>query len=249
MYAKEKHKTSKGKCAMKKLLSVVVLMVFILSACGSPATPVSTSVSTSVPAPTETPMPLPTDTPTSLPPTPTITPFPTIVISNADGLLAEILSRGTIVISTDPDFQPQSFLNRAGERPIDTKCASDQLTSAELQGFDIDVSNQIGLRLGVEPCFVTPPFDSIVSGSWGDKWDISVGSLRINTDRANTLAFTSPYYYENGETGLGIAIDFNHSLSIKTLLAALNQIVSDMHNDGTLSALSMQWFGKDLTTK
>ena len=234
---------------MKKILFVVVLMVFVLSACGTPSTPLSVSTSTSVPAPTQTPLPLPTDTPTSVPPTPTITPFPTVTISNADGLLAEILSRGTIVISTDPDFQPQSFRNPAGQRPADTKCASDQLTSAELQGFDIDVSNQIGLRLGVELCFATPNFHAVEAGNWDNKWDISVGSLRITPERMKVLAFTTPYYYENGTTALGIAIDYGHTLPIKTLRATLNQIVDDMHKDGTLSALSTQWFGKDLTTK
>lgn len=242
-----------------RLLFIIigVLVIIVLALLGWRVAKVSIIGVDLVPPATSTPQPViptntsvPTNTATSIPSTPTLTPIPTVVISNADGLLAEILSRGTIVISTDPNFQPQSFLNRAGERPTDTKCASDQLTSAELQGFDIDVSNQIGLRLGVEPCFVTPPFDSIVSGNWGDKWDISVGSLRITPERSNVLAFTSPYYYEDGAgNGLSVAIDYNHSLPIKTLLATLNQIVADMHNDGTLSALSIQWFGKDLTTK
>jgi ABC-type amino acid transport substrate-binding protein len=208
--------------------------------------PPATNTSVSIVQPSTS---TPTNIPTSVPPTPTITPIPTVVISNADGLLAEILSRGTIVISTDPNFQPQSFLNPAGQRPADTKCASDQITSAELQGFDVDVSNQIGLRLGVETCFVTPSFDAITTGNWGNKWDISVGSLRITPERMKVLAFSSPYYYENGESPLAIAIDYSHSLPIKTLLATINQIVDDMHNDGTLSALSTQWFGKDLTTK
>ena len=232
---------------MNKLLFVSIVVIFVLTACGTPTTPLPTTAPTSIPAPTETalPLPTPTDIPTSIPPT--LTPIPTVVISNADGLLAEILSRGTVVISTDPDFQPQSFLNLSGQRPSGTKCTDDQLTSAELQGFDIDVSNQIGLRLGVEPCFVTPSFDAITLGNWGNDWDISVGSLRITPERMKVLAFTTPYYYENGEAPLGIATDYGHTLPIKTLLATLNQIVEDMHKDGTLSQLSTQWFGKDFS--
>jgi ABC-type amino acid transport substrate-binding protein len=194
--------------------------------------------------------------PTQLPPfAPTAYPaftqlvIPTVTTSNTASLLNEILSRGTIVISTNPNFQPQSFLNPANKRLTDTKCASDQLTSAELQGFDIDVSNQIGLRLGVEPCFATPSFDAITTGNWGNEWDISVGSLQITPERTKVLAFTNPYYYDDESNALGIAIDYSHSLPIKTLLATINQILDDMHKDGTLSALSMQWFGKDLTTK
>ena len=236
---------------MNRAIPALFAIALILAACSapSPASPPAT-VTPSAP-PTETPTPPPTSTstvaPTSDPPTPT--PIPRLVISNADGLLAEILSRGTIVISTDPDYQPQSFLNPAGTRPPDTKCAPEQLSGAELQGFDIDVSIQIGLRLGVEPCFVTPSFLAVEAGNWGNKWDISVGSMRITPERMKVLALTTPYYYEPGAFPLGIAIDHGSTLSIKTLLGALNQIVDDMHNDGTLSALSIQWFGQDLTTR
>ena len=30
-------------------------------------------------------------------------------------------------------------------------------------------------------------------------------------------------------------------------MAKLDTIINDMHADGTLSAMSMQWFGEDLT--
>lgn len=124
---------------------------------------------------------------TTAPPPPTEAPKP--------DLLAEIKKRGTIVVSTDPNYEPQSFLNTAGKRPADTKCAGDQLTAAEMQGFDVDVAVEIGKRLGVETCFATPSWDAITAGSWADKWDISVGSMTITTDRQKALAFVTPYYY------------------------------------------------------
>ncbi len=51
----------------------------------------------------------------------------------ADDLLAEIMERGTIRISTDPNYEPQSFLNADGE----------------FVGFDVDVAKEIASRLGV----------------------------------------------------------------------------------------------------
>ncbi len=226
---------------MKKILFVAVLIIFAFSACGGSTTSI----------PTQTSLPLPTDTPTNVPPTltPTITPFPTVVISNTDGLLAEILSSGTIVVATNEDFQPQSFANPAGQRPTDTKCAFDQFSSAQLQGFDVDVAIQIGLRLGVETCLVTPPYNEVKTGNWGDRWDIGVGSYWITTKRSNVLAFTMPYYYENGTDAAAITIDYSHTLPIETLLGTINQIIDDMHNDRTLSTLSIKWFGKDFSTK
>jgi polar amino acid transport system substrate-binding protein len=53
-----------------------------------------------------------------------------------------------------------------------------------------------------------------------------------------------PLYYEP----LSIAFDKNDPVDNASLVAAVSQIVKDMHADGTLTDLSMQWYGTDLTT-
>ncbi len=113
----------------------------------------------------------------------------------ADNLLDAIKQRGYILVSTDPNYEPQSFLNTEGTRPSDTQCPSDALTTAEMQGFDVDVAKAIGDHLEVETCFATPAWDVITAGSWADKWDVSVGSMTINTARQQVLDFSVPYYY------------------------------------------------------
>jgi polar amino acid transport system substrate-binding protein len=113
----------------------------------------------------------------------------------AADLLAQIKQRGYITVSTDPNYEPQSFLNPNGKRPSDTKCPSDQLTPPEMQGFDVDVAVEVGKRLGVATCFATPSWDAITAGNWADKWDISVGSMTITKERQQILDFTTPYYY------------------------------------------------------
>jgi polar amino acid transport system substrate-binding protein len=110
-------------------------------------------------------------------------------------LLQAIKQRGYILVSTDPNYEPQSFLNTEGTRPGDTKCPSDALTTAEMQGFDVDVAKAIGDSLGVETCFATPDWDVITAGNWADKWDVSVGSMTITTARQQILDFSVPYYY------------------------------------------------------
>lgn len=97
----------------------------------------------------------------------------------ADDLLAEIMSRGTIRISTDPNYAPQSFLDEDGN----------------FVGFDVDVAKEIAKRLGVEVEFVTPDWDLITAGNWGDQWDMSVGSMTITTARQEILSFAAPPYY------------------------------------------------------
>lgn len=115
--------------------------------------------------------------------------------AQANDLLGAIKSRGYILVSTDPNYEPQSFLNTTGQRPASTKCPSDALTTAEMQGFDVDVAKAIGDALGVETCFATPSWDAITAGNWADKWDVSVGSMTITTDRQKVLNFSVPYYY------------------------------------------------------
>ncbi|MBI3286633.1 MAG: transporter substrate-binding domain-containing protein [Chloroflexi bacterium] len=110
------------------------------------------------------------------------------------GLLADILARGTLVVSTDPAYPPQSELVEGPTRAANTQCASDQHTATEFTGFDIDVAVEIAKRLGVEACFVTPDWTLIIGGSWADRWDISVGSMTITPERMEVLYFTQPYY-------------------------------------------------------
>ncbi|MFZ5822455.1 MAG: transporter substrate-binding domain-containing protein [Chloroflexota bacterium] len=270
--------------------------------------------------------------------------------AQADNLLDDIKARGYIMVSTDPNYEPQSFLNTDGKRPSDTKCPSDALTTAEMQGFDVDVAKAIGAALGVETCFATPNWDVITAGNWSNKWDISVGSMTITTERQKILDFSVPYYYtpaviavgadaaftsldelagqalcagvsttydtwlNKGDLGLpetsiyaqppeGVvpvlldtdqecaqalaagredfvgyvtsqtvvnaniaaglpvkqlgsavysedlapAYDKASTLSSESLRAEVDKIITAMHEDGTLSALSMQWFGEDLT--
>lgn len=115
--------------------------------------------------------------------------------SSASDLLGAIKERGYILVSSDLNYEPQSFPKTDGTRPDDTKCPSSALTSEEIQGFDIDVALAVAEALGVEACFVTPDWDLITAGSWADQWDVSIGSMTITTARQQALDFSVPYYY------------------------------------------------------
>jgi len=94
-------------------------------------------------------------------------------------LLAVVKERGVLMASTDPAYPPQSSRTPDGE----------------LEGFDIDVTNEIAKRLGVDVEYVTPAFNAIISGGWSGRWDLSVGSVTITPERQEVLLFTPPYYY------------------------------------------------------
>jgi polar amino acid transport system substrate-binding protein len=70
--------------------------------------------------------------------------------------LAQIRARGTLVEYFEPDYPPQSIAVKGATRPADTKCADNQLTAAEVTGYDNEVPKLIAEKLGVEACFVSP---------------------------------------------------------------------------------------------
>jgi polar amino acid transport system substrate-binding protein len=46
---------------------------------------------------------------------------------------------------------------------------------------------------------------------------------------------------------LSVAVDKSHTLGSDSLVSKLNEAIQAMHGDGTLTKLSTQWFGVDLT--
>ena len=124
----------------------------------------------------------------------------TACAGETDGHLARICDAGIIRVSTDPAYPPQSSLNAE---------------TGEYEGFDIDVANEIGARLGVTVEFTDPPFDAVQGGNWSDRWDMSVGSVTITETRQEVLDFTQPYYFTPAQmattegTGIETLEDFS----------------------------------------
>lgn len=116
-------------------------------------------------------------------------------------LLDAVKDRGYLVVSTDPNYAPQSFLDPDAERLAGTACPDDLLTYGEMKGFDVDTAKAVADGLGVEVCFATPDWDVVTAGSWGDRWDISIGSMTITKTRQQALDFAQPYYYTPAQFG------------------------------------------------
>jgi polar amino acid transport system substrate-binding protein len=225
-------------------------------------------------------------------------------MDDPDDLLNIVRSRGTLIVSTDPNYAPQSSV----------------LPDGSYEGFDIDVATELAERLGVDIQFETPEWDAITAGNWGGRWDISVGSMTITEERKGRLSFTQPYYYtpaqlavsersgvtstdelpfelpdeveattlptdancgeaiQAGRTEFDLWISaaqtiqegidagmpvvaigdplFAEPLAVAidqsgpphdALLYELDRILGEMHEDGTLTQLSEQWYGIDIT--
>ena len=223
---------------------------------------------------------------------------------SAGDLLETVMENGVLRISTDANYEPQSFREPDGS----------------WVGFDIDVGTEIAERLGVEAEFQHQDWEIITAGSWSGRWDISVGSMTITTPRKDLFSFTQPYYYTPADIGAsvrsgvtsvddlpfalpedaepvtrptdancieeitagrpefalfitsGTVIDaatdagqpvvrisdplYQENLAVAidksgpehaALLFEIDRIIGEMHEDGTLTALSEEWFEEDLT--
>ncbi len=104
-------------------------------------------------------------------------------------LLGMVMSSGKIRISTDPNYKPFSFLNT---------------TTNTYEGFDTATAEEavkrLSEKLGQEIAlqWETPGWDLITAGSWGGRWDVSIGSMSVTVGRAKVVDFAEPYYYDSG---------------------------------------------------
>ena len=99
--------------------------------------------------------------------------------SLAGETLDRVMSSKKLVVASDANWPPQSFLN----------------DNNEMDGFDVDVAKEIAARLGAEIEFVTPQWTVITAGNWNGRWDLSVGSMTPTKERAKVLGFPGVYYY------------------------------------------------------
>jgi polar amino acid transport system substrate-binding protein len=108
--------------------------------------------------------------------------------------LAQVLARGTLVLWTDFDYAPQSYAVKGAARAATTKCEASQKTAPEVTGYDAETGKLVAAALGVEPCFINTPFDSMIAGGWNDHFDVAWGSGAITASRLKVLYATQPYY-------------------------------------------------------
>ncbi|TVP83419.1 MAG: amino acid ABC transporter substrate-binding protein [Alkalicoccus sp.] len=85
----------------------------------------------------------------------------------------------TYTVATDSSYVPFEFLNEE---------------TGEMEGFDIDLINEIADRVGFEIDLEVVEFDGIVSGMGTGRYDIGIAGMTITEERAENFEFSNPYY-------------------------------------------------------
>ena len=99
----------------------------------------------------------------------------------ASKLPESIKSAGVIKIGTDPTYAPNEFLAADGKT---------------VQGFDVDLFNQVAAKFGVKTEWQPSKFGSIITGVNGKKYDMGISSFTINADRLKEVDMVS--YFNAG---------------------------------------------------
>ena len=149
------------------LLTVTVMLLGMLAACGTPATPAAqpTAAPAQPAAATEAPK-------AAEAPKPTEAPQPTAVPAEA----AKKFS-----IATNAEFAPMEFVDQA----------------KNLTGFDIDLINAIAADQKFEIEFQNVAWDGIFAGLEAGQYDAIISSVTIREDRQKLYDFSDPYFNAN----------------------------------------------------
>jgi ABC-type amino acid transport substrate-binding protein len=91
-----------------------------------------------------------------------------------------LIEEGQIRVGSDIDFAPFEFIE-----------------DGEPRGFDIDLMNEIGDRLGLEVEFVNTGFDGIFSQLAIGEFDAIISAITITAERRETIEFSEPYFAAN----------------------------------------------------
>ena len=116
-----------------------------------------------------------TTTPTASP-TPTATPKPAANFTT--------LTPGVLSVATDASYAPFENVNT---------------TTNKIEGFDIDLMNEIAKELGLNATYTNQPFDSIILAVQTKKFDCSISAFTITAERQKTIDFSDPYYENRGQ--------------------------------------------------
>ncbi|MEK3889193.1 transporter substrate-binding domain-containing protein [Bacillus sp. FSL K6-3431] len=85
----------------------------------------------------------------------------------------------TYTVATDSNFKPFEYKNPK---------------TGELEGFDIEIIEEIADRAGFKVKFETMDFDGVLAGLQSGRFPIGVAGMSITEERKESIDFSIPYY-------------------------------------------------------
>ena len=116
----------------------------------------------------------------------------TLALASALAFLATgALAQDTVRMGTEGAYPPYSYLNDSGE----------------LEGFEIDLGNEICARAGLTCEWVTNEWDSIIPNLVSGNYDTIMAGMTITPERDEVIDFTQDYIPPTPSSYLGLSPD------------------------------------------
>jgi cystine transport system substrate-binding protein len=111
--------------------------------------------------------------------------------SFAADTLATIKQKGVMNVGNSGSYPPFEFV-----------------ADGKLTGFDVDLANEIGKRMGVKIQWTIVDFKGIIAALVAKRVDVLISAITRTPDRAKQVAFSEPYY----NAGIGAAVLVNSGI-------------------------------------
>jgi ABC-type amino acid transport substrate-binding protein len=102
--------------------------------------------------------------------------------ANTNDDLDDILDRGQLIVASDTTWPPFEIYNA---------------TSQQYEGVDIEIAQRIADELGVDLVIKPLGWDAVLAAAQTGQADISISSITITPERAESVDFSDPYYSAN----------------------------------------------------
>ncbi|MFE9171115.1 ABC transporter substrate-binding protein [Streptomyces kebangsaanensis] len=110
-------------------------------------------------------------------------------------LPADIRSKGVLAVASDASYRPFEYFDTDNKTMI---------------GFDIDMTDALGAKLGLKVDHVNAGFDGILPGLAAHKFDVGASAFSVTPERSKAVDFV-PYL----NAGSGLAVKAGNPLGLK----------------------------------
>ncbi|WP_409276347.1 amino acid ABC transporter substrate-binding protein [Neobacillus sp. SCS-31] len=97
--------------------------------------------------------------------------------TGGNDVLSKVKDEGKLVVGTEGTYPPFTFHDDKGK----------------LTGFDVEIAEEVGKRLGVEVEFLETQWDAIFAGLDAKRFDMIANQVGIRPDRQEKYLFSEPY--------------------------------------------------------
>lgn len=96
---------------------------------------------------------------------------------------SELLTDGTLSVGSDIEYPPQESYKLGTKIPV---------------GFDVDLGNAIGAKMGLQVDWINTTFNGIIPGLTAKHYDVIISAMTITDERKKTVDFIP--YFQAGES-------------------------------------------------